>query len=84
MFYPFPLPPHPAPVDYTPPVSSLTILSGTTQECITVVTTEDNILEDNEFFSLSLSTSVSGVTVFPVGTNVIISDGTYNSHVRPE
>ena len=50
-------------MDYTQPSSGLTIASGTTRECITVATTEDDILEDNESFSLSLSTSDPNVTV---------------------
>ena len=67
----------PAPVDYTPPSSSLTIASGTTQECITVTPTNDNILEDDESFDIILSAaSDPAVTVTTDTTTVTITEDT--------
>ena len=67
----------PAPVDYTPPSSSLTIASGATQECITVTSTNDNILEDDESFDIILSAaSDPDVTVTTDTTTVTIIEDT--------
>ena len=73
-------------VDYTPPGPSLIIASGTTQECVSVATMEDDAFEGDHSFVVSLSTTVSGVTVTSTAnetTVVITDDGMYDSHVRP-
>ena len=73
-------------VDYTPPGPSLIIASGTTEECVSIATIEDNALEGDHSFVVSLSTTVSGVTVDSAAnetTVTITDDGTYDSHVRP-
>ena len=70
-----PLSPLPAPVDYTPIDSMLTIASGTTQECIPVVaTTDDDIVEDDESFDISLSTANPDVNVTSASTTVTITE----------
>ena len=64
-------------MDYTPPGPSLTIASGTTRECITVATTNDNILEDDESFDIILSAaSDPAVTVTTDTTTVTITEDT--------
>ena len=73
-------------VDYTPPGPSLIIASGTTEECVSVDTMEDDALEGDHSFVVSLSTAVSGVNVTSTAdetTVTITDDGTYDSHVRP-
>ena len=55
------------------------LASGSTQECITIDITDDSILENDESFTLSLSTAVTGVTVAPAMADFTImeDDGMY-------
>ena len=55
------------------------LASGSTQECIMINIMDDNILENDESFTLSLSTAVTGVTVAPAMADFTImeDDGMY-------
>ena len=75
----FPLSPLPSSVDYTSIDSMLTIASGSSRECIPVVaTTDDDILEDDESFDISLSTADPDVNVTAASATVTITEDADN------
>ncbi len=64
-----------APTDYTGTSADLTFDGGTDRQCVTVPIINDDILEDTESFTASLTTSDSAVTLNPDLARVDISEG---------
>ena len=60
--------------DYTEMTQILTFMEGTSDVCTTVQITDDNVLEDDESFLLTLTTSEPRVTLDPEQGSVLIID----------
>ena len=54
----------------------LTFNSVTTSHTVTVTAVDDNVIEDEEMFTLSLTTSAENVTLQPDPVDVSITDNT--------
>ena len=61
--------------DYAQPTPmELTFLQGTSQQCANISISDDAILENNEFFSVQLTTTDQAVTLSPSSATVTIGD----------
>ena len=54
--------------------TGLTLSSGTTSECVTIVTAQDTVLEQDETFTVSLSADDVAITLDPEETTVTITN----------
>lgn len=52
--------------DFTPKTETLTFAQGETEKTFTVETAEDSRLEDNETFTVKLSSATNGATISPI------------------
>ena len=63
------------PRDYAQPTPmELTFLQGTSQQCANISISDDTVLENNEFFSVQLTTTDQAVTLSPRSATVTIGD----------
>ena len=60
--------------DYTMLSSDLTLSAATTSRCVTFVTTQDTVLEQDETFTVRLSTGVGAITLDPGEATVTITN----------
>ena len=63
-----------APVDFTPILSELTFQPSTTELCVNIPVSGDVALEDNEVFTVQLSTSDPSLLLSVSSANVTIVD----------
>ena len=56
----------------------VTFSSGSTSQIVTVMAEEDNVIEDDEMFTLSLTSDDDAVDVMPESATVTIIDQTSN------
>ena len=64
----------PAPSDYTSVSTELTFNAGNTNQTVMIPIVGDNVVENTEFFSLSLMAGDSAVNLNPQTTTVTIQD----------
>ena len=62
--------------DYTSVTTNLTFSATTTSQTVMTMTSTDNVLEDDEEFTLSLTTGDSAVTVTTPSATVTLTDET--------
>ena len=60
--------------DFTIPDQSINLSPGTTQQQLTIPITNDQILENTETFSITISVLDKGTTVQPNSTTISIED----------
>ena len=60
--------------DYTPPSTPLTISAGTTNQTVTIMASTDNVVEDPETFTLSVTSTDPAVTGMAPSATVTIED----------
>jgi Calx-beta domain len=61
--------------DFTAPLTTVTLAAGQTSAQISVNTTQDNIVESDEVFTLALSAPTAGATIgVATGTGTIVND----------
>ena len=61
--------------DYAQPTPmELTFLQGVSQQCANISIFDDAILENDEFFSVSLTTTNQAVTLSPSSATITIGD----------
>lgn len=65
---------HPASIDFSAMLTSLRFSSSVSQQCINVSITDDAELENDEMFSVNISTSDTAVSLNPASALVTISD----------
>ena len=54
--------------------TGLTLSAGTTSECVTIDTTQDTVLEQDETFTVSLSTGDGAIMLVPEEATVTITN----------
>ena len=71
------------PDDYTETSQMLTFMEGISDVCTSIRITDDNVLEDDESFLLTLTTSEPRVTLDPEQGSVLIIDDDSEWRVNP-